>query len=54
MSRENLDAGGAANDLVSGIWQMNLADGRGRELESRFQFGENNGNEETNNSKCAY
>jgi hypothetical protein len=30
---------------------MNLADGRGRELESRFQFGEHHGNEETNQSK---
>jgi hypothetical protein len=51
VSREILDAGGAAHDLVLEIRQMNLADGRGRELESRFQFGENNGHEETNNSK---
>ena len=26
--------------------QMSLAQGQGRELESRFQFGENNGDEE--------
>jgi hypothetical protein len=32
---------------------MSLAQGRRRELESRFQFGENNGDESKNNSKRA-
>ena len=36
---------------VSRFRQMNLAHGRGRELESRFQSGEHNGNEEKNDSK---
>jgi hypothetical protein len=37
--------------LFPKLVRMSLAAGRGRELESRFQFGENNGDEGKDNSK---